>query len=256
MLTVWVFTNHHFSNRFWPVINPGTKRQIYEPENQVLCLSRSGMSDYLQPIVEEFDPMDHVTPSEEEMDSALPDNPDQEDILKVDQSLRTQREQGGAILTAKILAELHYLSRQVRDQIEIIEHSPVVEWDRDQKDDVHLFFAFVGQVQEYLLRDAVITHVISDSATTDEMKEKIMSDKHGRAMTAHECLDFLHRGGFIDSGLKGEIGQVRTERNEVTHDITRWLFAQFDPEELETQVTRGERSVVRLLELCYDFDLE
>jgi hypothetical protein len=214
------------------------------------------MSNYLRPIVEDFDPMDHISPDEEEMNAILPDDPNHQDILEAERSLRTKREQGGAILTSKILAELLHLSTRVRDQIEVIENSPVTEWDREQKNDVHLFFSFVGQVQEYLLRDAVVTYVINDDATTDGIKRKIMSDENGRAMSAHECLDYLHKSGLIDSGLKGEIGQVRNERNETVHDIRRWFFAQFDPEELKAQVARGERSVVRLLELVYRFELE
>ena len=214
------------------------------------------MSEYLGPIVENFDPMNHITPSEDEMKEILPDDPDHEDIIEAERSLRTEREQGGAILTAKLLAELYHLSTRVRSRIEKIEGLPVVEWSGEQKDDVHLFFAFVGQVQEHLLRKAVVQHVISDEATTEAMRRKIMSGDHGRAMRAGECLDYLHSGGFIDDGLKGEIGQTRNERNEAVHDITRWIFAQFDPQELQAQVTRGERSVVRLLELVYGFDLE
>ena len=214
------------------------------------------MSEYLEPIVENFDPMDYMMPDEEEFDEMLPEDADDEDVLEARQSYKSQKERGGAILTDKILAELLYLSNNAREPIDKSKNSPVNEWHGEQKDDIHLFFAFMGQAQEHLLRDAFVTHVISEDATTEAMKQKIMSDDHGRAMSAWECLDYLHKAGFIDDGLKGETGQTRGERNETVHDITRWLFAQFDPHQIESEISRGERTVVRLLELVYDFDLE
>jgi hypothetical protein len=214
------------------------------------------MSDYLRTIVERFDPIEHRLPSEEELEAALPDQSDPEEIIERHQSLRSQREGGGAILTSHILNELFNLSVPVRDAIEEVAETRPHEWTREQKDDVHLFFAFVGQVQEYLLRVAVVKHVISDEATTEAIKAKIVSDKDGRPMPVSECLDYLHSGGTIDDGLKGEIAQTRDERNETVHDIWRWFYTQHDPTALEAQVSRAERSVVRLLELVFDFDLE
>lgn len=214
------------------------------------------MSDYLEQIIDDFDPIEETTPSKEEMENSLPDDPNPDEILEASKSIRHERNSGGAVLTWRILGELLYLSQQVDKRIDEMEKSGAPEWNQDQKDDVHLFFAFVGQAQEYLLRQAVVTHVISDEARTDKMKEKIISNDRGRAMPAGECLDYLHRAGFIGDGLKGEIGQTRDERNEAVHDIRRWLFAQYDTQDLETQIRRGERSVVRLLELVYGFDLE
>ena len=214
------------------------------------------MSDYLRPIVNDFDPAEYSNPTDEELEAILPEEPSGDEVLDAIQSLRSQKQVGGAILTGKILWELFDLSKRVRDDITIIRESPAREWSRDQKDSVHLFFAFVGQVQDHLLRQAVVRHVIDDEATTEQMKEKIVSDDTGRGMPARECLNYLDAGGLIDSGLKGEIGQVRNERNEAVHDITRWFFAEFDLQTLEAQVARGERSVVRLLELVYGFELE
>ncbi|WP_227380869.1 hypothetical protein [Haladaptatus halobius] len=213
------------------------------------------MSDFLRPIVENFDPIDSL-PGDEEMEAELPENPSVEDISEARSSLTNDQTPGAALFTDKILAELLHLSDQARDRIEEVDNAPVVEWDGEQKDDIHLFFAFIGQAQEYLLRQAVIRKVISDDATTDAMKEKILSDKRGQPMSTGQCLDYLHRGGFIDDGLKGEIGQTRNQRNEAVHDIRRWIFANFDPIDLQSDIARGERTVVRLLELVYGFDLE
>ena len=214
------------------------------------------MPEYLEDVVERFDPMDYITPSEEEMDEHLPENPTREEILETKSEIRSPKKRGGAILAGKILAELLHLSTEVREEIEILTPASHVEWSGEQKDDVHLFFTYVGQVQEYLIREAVFTHILSDDVRTDEMKQKIMGGRNERGMPVHECLEYLHKGDAIGDGLKGEIGQVRDERNETVHDITRWFFANFDPEDLEAQVSRGERTVVRLLELIYGFELE
>lgn len=214
------------------------------------------MSDYLDEIVENFDPMDHITPSEEELEEELPSDATSEQIQEAFRELRTEKERGGAMLVSKILAELHHLSNQARTRIDEVEQSPVVEWDGEQKDDIHLYFAFVGQVQEHLLRDAVIQYVISDAATTEAIKRKIMSNEGRGAMPASECIDYLYKGEIIDNGLKSEIKRVRDERNEAVHDLTRWIFAQPDPSDLRREVLAGERSVVRLIEVVYGFDLE
>lgn len=214
------------------------------------------MSDYLRPIVERFEPIDHMTPNDEEFQQALPEDPDVEEINEARRDLTTSKERGGAVLTIKILAELLHLSEEVRTRINEIEDSPVTEWDGEKKDDVHLFFTFVGQTQEYLLREAVVKYVISETATTDAMKQKIMGGENEVGWSAKMCIDYLHRADVIGDGFKGEIYQTRNERNETVHDITRWFFANFDPEDLRAQVSRSERSVVRLLEITYGFELE
>lgn len=214
------------------------------------------MSEYLETVVEEFDPMDHISPSEEEMDEHLPKDPTRDEILEVESELRSSKEVGGAVLTGKILAELLHLSTEVREEIEILKPQYHPEWSSEQKDDVHLFFTYVGQIQEHLLRKAILEQVIVDEAHTDAMKKKVMGAGNERPMPVSECLEYLEKGGIIGDGLKGEIWQARNERNETVHDITRWFFANFEPEDLEAQVSRGERSVVRLLEIVYGFNLE
>ncbi|MFD1686377.1 hypothetical protein [Halobellus litoreus] len=197
-----------------------------------------------------------MVPDDAELKEALPEDPVVEDIIEAGRGLKSSRERGGAMLTSKILIELNHLSEQVREKIDEVESHPVTEWDGDQKDDVHLFFTFVGQTQEYLLREAVVAHIISEDATTETMKRKIVGDESEIGWSAKMCIDYLHRGGVIDDGFKGEIHQTRDERNETVHDITRWFFANFEPQDLRAQVSRSERSVVRLLEVVYGFDLE
>ena len=72
------------------------------------------MSDYLRPIVERFEPIDHMTPNDEEFQQALPEDPDVEEINEARRDLTTSKERGGAVLTIKILAELLHLSEDSR----------------------------------------------------------------------------------------------------------------------------------------------
>lgn len=214
------------------------------------------MSEYLERIIEQFDPVDYIMADEEELNQLLPDNPSVEEVMEAHRTLTRGQERGGAILTGKILGEMYHLSIEVRNHIDRVETAGISQWSGEQKDDIHLFFAFIGQLQEHLLREAVVRHIISSEATTDSMREFIISDENGRGMSARKCLDYLHHGGIIDSGLKGEIGQVRNERNEAVHDITRWFWKEYDPQHLRSQVARGERSVIKLLDLVYGFGLE
>jgi len=199
--------------------------------------------------------MDYITPSYEELEEFLPEEPEIDDILDAQRSLRTTQKRGGAVLTAKILDELLHLSKRAHERIDEIEASPVVEWDGKQKDDVRLFFTFVGQVQEHLLQEAVVIHLISDDCKTDKIKSKIKGGNGDNGWPAKQCIDYLNRAEIISDGFKGELWQTRNERNETVHDITRWIFAQLEPEELRPQVKRGERSIIKLLDTVYGFNL-
>lgn len=210
------------------------------------------MSDYLEQILDRFDPEEYQSYDWENID-------DPSKLGEVGTEIPReyeQKERGGAIFAVNILSELHHLSEEAHSSIEMVKDRQVERWGRDEKDDIDLFFSFVGQAQEHLLREAVIQHIFADKVVTDEIKMMIHGAENYRGYGHHQCLQILEAGEVIDDGLKGEIGQVRSERNEAVHDITRWLFAEFDPEDIESQVNRGERSVVRLLELVYGFDLE
>lgn len=213
------------------------------------------MSEYTKRVYESFDPLDYISPELNDVETELPENPDAEDILQIKKSAYDQKTRGGAILTQKILAELHHLSEQAGNTITTVKNSGVYEWDSNQKDDLRLFFTFVGQTQEYLLREAIVKCIIS-SEVEDELKEEIIGHNDTRGWSVRQCIRYLHKADVIDSGLKGNITDARNERNESVHDITRWFFAQFDPSDMKQKTSSAERSVVRLLQIVYEFDLE
>lgn len=113
--------------------------------------------------------------------------------------------------------------------------------------DLVLYFSFVSQVNEFLLSEAVYEHVVKEESKTDNMRE-IAHD-----MGPEYCLNILFAADLIDSGLKGEIGQVKEVRNKLLHEMTTRLAPQFE-QDLTTQVDRGFRSVERLVDLALDLD--
>jgi hypothetical protein len=210
------------------------------------------MSEYLDEVHQEFDPEEYQSYDWDSIDDPSKVLESDEDPLKK----YPQKKRGGAIFTKYVLAELSHLSEEAHSSIENVKQKPTKKWERDERDDIDLFFAFVGQAQERLLREAILQHVFDDEAVTDEIRSMVHGKGGYTGYGYYQCLEMLEASGAIEDGLKGEIGQVRDERNETVHEITRWLFAEFDPDDIKAQIDRGERSVVRLLELVYGFNLE
>lgn len=217
------------------------------------------MSEYLENVLDGFEPTEHMVTDSKPINDLVAENGG--DINSIDglveeKTQKQKKQTGGARLTDKILHELHALSVNARNSIEDVKKSKEENWNTEHKDDINLFFTFTGQVHEYLLREAVILKVIADNVVSESIRRKVHGVQNNRGFSFTQCIELLNRGGVMDDGLKGEIMQARTERNEVVHEITRWLFGSFNLGDIESTVSRAERSTVRLLEIVYDFDLE
>ena len=149
-----------------------------------------------------------------------------------------------------VLQELKGLSTVARETIAEVDRRGLNEWSSGEKDDIHLFFAYVGQAQEHYLKRGVYRHIVREEVDTEEMREWFFD------LNASTCRKLLYKADVIDSGLKGDLKTVRNERNESVHDISRWLFADFEPDKLEAQMDRAERSLVRLIEITEGIELE
>lgn len=126
-------------------------------------------------------------------------------------------------------------------------YTPIISGQREEWRDYIAFITFASQINEYLLREAVYEHIIADQAKTDEIRELT------HELNAERCLDFLFKAGIVDSGVKGEIGQVKELRNSFVHGIDDRLFHK-PKQSYESQVDRAERSLERLVELAILLD--
>ncbi len=88
-----------------------------------------------------------------------------------------------------------------------LESSGVQEWEPEQKDDIVLFFTFVGIAQEHYLRRAVAKRVFQPEALSNALLDLIFD------MNPNFCLELLHAAGVVGDGKKGEIstGKARKE---------------------------------------------
>jgi len=149
---------------------------------------------------------------------------------------------GMLIVTGSEFEELERSARKAAVRLDNLEGSPVLHSEDHREDfrDVLLFITFASQLNEHLLRKAVFQLVIDEEAQT--------RDLHGRVheMHAELCLDLLFAANEIESGLKGEIGQVKLMRNDLVHGLEDRLF--HDPDQsYESQVDRAVRSTQKLM---------
>lgn len=150
---------------------------------------------------------------------------------------------------AASLNELQVLATPARSAALEVENQNSNEWSVSYKDEMRLFFIYSGILQEYYLKHAVVEHVFPKKRRTDQLLEMVWN------MTPQHCINFLFATGVIDAGMKGEIGQAKDERNKLAHSISHWLFTQPDPQHIQAQIGRAERSSIRLIDLVGDFEI-
>ena len=198
------------------------------------------MSEYLESVMEnamkdDFPGLEFIDGDRDTLSSA----PNEDDVKFQDK-----------LLPYRVLQELEGLSKVARESLDEVNERGLNEWSPREKDDVHLFFAFAGQAQEYYLKRGVYRHIIRAEVDTEEMRKWVFK------LNAATCRNLLYKADVIDSGLKGDLKAARDERNESVHDISRWLFANFEPMKIKAQMDRAERSLVRLIEITEGMELE
>jgi len=186
------------------------------------------MSEYLETAIEAYDPPVDLT------------------------ARRWNTEQFHYVMTDFGLKQLNKLSDQARNEIEEIRQSEELAPERGNY--YILFHILAIVMQDEYIRRAFLTHFVDEECVTESVESWVNNGK----TNAYMLLDLLNKAGIVDDGLKGEIKAARDERNTYAHAYEKWItwpwMEGFDNR--LSQMDRVERSVVRLIEVAHEAELE
>jgi hypothetical protein len=213
------------------------------------------MLDYLENILDDFQPEEYL---EGEFAKVARENEDfYAAVASLENPFSAPESMYELYFIRYILNELSELSRDLRNSIsETRAGMTPRDWPRDQRSSYGVFFAFVGQSLESMLKDAFFYHIVSEKARIPEVRNKVRGVGSYWGISPTECREYLHNGNVIDDGLNGNIKQTWDLRCEAVHDLRHWFGIDLSPNDIESHISHSERAIVRLAEVTYGIDLE